>query len=147
MSAFLFDTTVFLYAVGSDHPYREPCRHVVALATDGALEGHASVELVHEFAHVRLRRTGDHELALADARDVAALCRLHDFERRDLDLALELGGRHRLRDFRDAVFAATAFNRGMATILSADRDFETIDGLRRIDPADRGGVDALREAP
>ena len=75
------------------------------------------------------------------------MCHLHDLERRDLDLALELGARHRLDDLRDAVLAATAFNRGMATILSADRDCETLDGFVRIYPADRDGVDALREPP
>ncbi|MGH3613696.1 MAG: hypothetical protein ACRDRK_14115 [Pseudonocardia sp.] len=57
MTRFLFDTTVFLYARGREHQYRESCRTLVRLSEDGALAGEASVELVQEFAHV-LRRRG-----------------------------------------------------------------------------------------
>lgn len=127
---------MFVYAVGREHPYREPCRRLVQLIERGKLEGDASVELVHEFAHVRLRRTAERERSAREARAVAALCRLHDLERRDLDLGLELVERHAALDVRDALHAATAFNRGISLILSADRDFDTIAELTRVDPAD-----------
>lgn len=143
MRRFLFDTTVFLYAVGTEHPYRDPCRRIVALTSEGLLAGDASVELVHEFAHVRLRRTGAPAAALEDARAVADLCRLHDFERRDLELAMELVVRHGLADVRDGVFAATALNRGIDAIVSVDRDFDAVDGLDRIDPSDAERVERL----
>lgn len=143
MRPFLFDTTVFLYAVGSDHSYRAPCRQILARVEEGALVGDASLELVHEFAHVRLRRTKDRRAALREASAVASLCRLHDFERRDLDLALQLVERDELRDVRDGVFAATALNRGIDAILSADRDFDGIEGLERIDPVDSEALEGL----
>ena len=58
MRRFLFDTSVFLYALGGEHHYREPCRAILREMREGLLTGEASVELVHEFAYVRCRRTG-----------------------------------------------------------------------------------------
>lgn len=143
MRAFLYDTAVFLYALGREHAYRDPCRRIVKLATSCALTGDASVGLIHEFVQVRLRRTGDHVTAVGDGRAVAELCRLHAVERRDLALALELVERHQLGGVRDGIFAATASNRGIDAILSPDRAFDAIDGLERIDPADEQAVERL----
>jgi predicted nucleic acid-binding protein len=46
-------------------------------------------------------------------------------------------------DVADAVSAATALNRGIGAILSADRDFDAVPELERIDPADARAVEAL----
>lgn len=143
MRPFVFDTAVFLYAVGSEHPYREPCREILRLVEQGVLAGDASVELIQEFAHVRLRRTGDLAGSLRDAQSVRRVCRLHDLQQRDLDLALDLWSRYAMNDLRDAVFAATALNRGIDAILSPDRDFDVVQEIERIDPADRPAVAAL----
>ncbi|MGH3935004.1 MAG: type II toxin-antitoxin system VapC family toxin [Pseudonocardiaceae bacterium] len=133
---FLYDTSVFVYARGTEHEYREPCRAVVRLAGQGVLAGEASVELVQEYAHI-LRRCG---LGGADvreqARDVAALCLLHDFAEEDLRLAVNLVATHQKLRVRDAVHAATALRRGISVILSADHDFDGISGLERLDPHD-----------
>lgn len=109
---------------------------MVWLAGQGVLAGEASVELVQEYAHL-LRRRG---LGGADvreqARDVAALCRLHDFAEEDLRLAVNLVATHQKLRVRDAVHAATALRRGISIILSADQDFDDIAGLERLDPHD-----------
>jgi len=143
MRRFLVDANVFLYAVGAEHPYREPCREAVDRMRRRLLAPDASVEMVQEFAHVRMRRTRRRGAALREARAVAALCRLHDFRGRDLDLALRLAGRHEAIDLRDAVYAGTALANGIDAILSADRDFDPVEGLDRIDPADEAAVAAL----
>lgn len=140
---FLYDTAIFVYAVGAEHPYRESCREIVARSARGELSGEASVELVQEFAHVRLRRTGDRADALRLAGEVAQLCRLHAFEPGDLPLTLTLLDRHEALGVRDAVFAATALNRSVPAILSPDRAFDGIRGLRRVDPTDARAVAKL----
>lgn len=128
------DTSVLAYAAGGEHPLREPCRRIVAAAAAGAFELHASVEMVQEFVFHRLRRVPRAD-AVAQARQAGALCVLHPFDADVLDHALglvsasDLGG-------RDAVHAATALDRGFAEIVSADRDFDAVPGLRRIEPAD-----------
>lgn len=142
MRRFLYATNVFVYAVGQDHPYRAPCRKVVELARARRLQGEASVEMVQEFAHVRARRIS-REQAAEDARSVVGLCRLHPLGERELDVALRMFERQPSLSMRDAIHWATATLHGIDAILSVDRDFDTVDGLERIDPSDTAAVDAL----
>jgi predicted nucleic acid-binding protein len=89
-----------------------------------------------EYAHI-LRRRGLSGADVRDqARDVAALCLLHDVTEEDLRLAMNLGATHPVLRVRDAVHVATALRRGISVILSADRDFDGIPGLERLDPHD-----------
>ena len=60
----VLDTTVLVYATGSDHPLREPCRRLVDAVANGVLTARTTVELIQELMHVRARRVGDrHEPA------------------------------------------------------------------------------------
>ena len=131
---FLYDTGVFLYATGTEHAYRAPCREIVRLAADGALFGEASVELVQEYVHVRARRSGEHGNAVRGGRYVSQLCRLHALEPDDMSLGLSLLERSPRLQMRDALHAATALNRDIQLILSPDRAFDQVPGLERVDP-------------
>ncbi len=144
MRRFLFDTGVFIYALGREHPYREPCRAILREFGSGRIAGEASIELVHEFAYVRSRRGVARAAAAESAGDVAAMCPLHPVESSDIERALALWCEHRQLAMRDAIFAAQALNRDIDAILSPDRDFDGIPGLQRIDPADADAVAALR---
>jgi uncharacterized protein len=141
---FLFDTSVFIYALGGEHPYRDPCRAIMGMGVEGRLAGEASIELLHEFVHVRARRGATRARAVADARNIAATSRLHAVERADIERALELWTEHERLDIRDAIFAAQALNRGIDAILSPDRGFDGIPALARVDPADSEAVAGLR---
>lgn len=136
MRRFLYDTSVFVYALGAEHPYREPCRDIVHRAAIGELQGEASADLLQEFAHQRERRTGDRATAAKMARDIAKLAWWHPLEPDDVQRGIDLFERHAQLDARDAVFAALAINRGIDAILSTDRAFDEVDSLERIDPAD-----------
>jgi predicted nucleic acid-binding protein len=130
----MLDTAVLAYAVGGEHPEQAACRALLEAATRGEVELHVSAEAVQEFLFHRLRRTSRTE-AVAQARDVLALCVVHPFDEavaRELLAVVEassLGG-------RDAVHAATAVLAGFAAIVSPDRDFDSAPGLRRLEPRD-----------
>lgn len=130
----LLDTAVFVYAVGTDHEYREPCRAIVEALAEQSVEGEISVEAVQEFLHQRVRRTGRRAEAVRLARHVASLCTVHDVTAADLHTALDLFQAHPQLHARDAVHAATALNRGIGAILTPDDAFDDIEGLTRIDP-------------
>jgi len=51
--------------------------------------------------------------------------------------------RHPELPSRDALHAATALQRGMEVVVSADADFDMVLGLRRVDPLDRTAVATL----
>jgi predicted nucleic acid-binding protein len=143
VTRFFVDSNVFLYALGAEHRYREPCRRLIEHADSGRLRPEASVELVQEVLWVRARRLGDRRQALQDSRDVAELCVLHPLEAHDLEAAMALYQDHATITPRDAVHAATAIGRGVGRIVSADRHLDDIPGLRRIDPVDIATVDGL----
>lgn len=107
------------------------------------MEGEVSVDLVQEFIYVRLKRKHDLAETIRIARGIINACTVHAFELHDLSLALQLFAAYARLDFRDAIFAATAINRGIDTIISTDRDFDGISRLRRIDPKDESAVAAL----
>jgi uncharacterized protein len=142
---FLFDTTVFVYARGRPHAYREPCAAIIKDQIAGRLAGEAAAELIREYAHQRYRQTGDRWDAVQMARDIAAICRLHAADATDMLRALELYERHPRMHTTDAVFAAVALNRGIDAVLTSDRGFDGISGLERIDPLDVEAVAALGE--
>jgi predicted nucleic acid-binding protein len=136
VSRFLFDTAVFVYARGTEHPYRAPCRALVEAARTGRIAGEGSVELVQEYAHILLRRGLARSAVRNESRDVATLFLKHDFEAADLDLALRLIAKHPPLSMRDAVHAATALRRKIPLIVSPDQGFDAVAGLERLDPGD-----------
>ena len=63
----VLDTTVLVYAKGTDHPLREPCRDLIAAIAEERLHATTTTEAIQEFVHVRARRR--------DRGDAAALGR------------------------------------------------------------------------
>lgn len=144
MRRFLFDTGVFVYALGDEHHYREPCRAILRDVQSRRLMAEASVELIHEFTYVRLRRVGSRADVAHSARAIVRSMSLHTVEPSDMERALDLWSAHERLDVRDAIFAAQALNRGIDAILSPDGDFDGIPRLQRIDPVDIDAVATLR---
>ena len=143
MRRFLFDTNVWVYALGDPHPYRDSCRRIVADQGDGRLAGEVTSVVVAELVHQRLRQTGDRREAAQRGRELALACRVHAPGEADASLALELFERVAGLDSFDALLAATALNRGIDAILSADRAFDHVDDLERVDPLDSATGDRL----
>ncbi|SDI89243.1 hypothetical protein SAMN05444157_0673 [Frankineae bacterium MT45] len=136
----LVDTAVLAYAIGGAHELKAPCAAIIAAAGNGEIELHASVEMMQELLFHRLRR-GSRTGAVAQARDAGGLCRLHDFDQAVLAAALGLVERVEGIGGRDAVHAATALVHGISTIISPDRAFDVVPGLRRVSP--EAGVKAI----
>lgn len=142
----LLDTTVLVYAVGGEHPYRDPSRELVEAIESGAVRATTTVEVIQEFAHVRARRRGR-----ADARRVAAayselLAPLRTTTEAHLRAGLELWGHHNKLGAFDAVLAAVARDVGAASLVSSDRAFALVDGVTHVRP-DRAGISGLLGTP
>ncbi|MFT4228791.1 MAG: type II toxin-antitoxin system VapC family toxin [Microbacterium sp.] len=131
--AVLIDAAVPLHAVGEPGPRHTASQRLLARLASGKGRAYASTEMIQEFGHHRLRRTGDRVRATREARYLSSLVVLLDFDREVLDLSLELIERTGIRG-RDAVHAATALAYGIGKIASPDPAFDGIPGLTRIDP-------------
>lgn len=130
----LLDTTILVYAVGAQHPLRQPCRSLLEGIRDGAVRATTTVEVVQEFAHVRSRRRPRPD-ASERARDYArGLSPLVRPEEADLFAGLDLWEASMDLGPFGAVLAATALRRGWA-LASADRSFGQVQGLLHLDPA------------
>lgn len=143
MRRFLYDTSIFVYALGGEHTYREPCREIVRMAAVGDLQGEASGDLLQELVHQRVHRTGDRHGAAEAARNVTKLAWWHPVEPNDVQRGIDLFEAHDNLDARDAIFAALAINRGIDAILTTDRAFDEIGDLERIDPTDERALATL----
>ncbi|MBA2389056.1 MAG: type II toxin-antitoxin system VapC family toxin [Geodermatophilaceae bacterium] len=143
MTRVLLDANVFLHAIGSDAVLRPACRRVLSMVEAGELVGEASALIVDEIVHVRNRRLGDRQQAVADGTAAAALCLLHPVAQEDVEAAMGLFVEAPRLQMRDAIHAAVARRYGLSVVLSRDRGFDGIPGLRRVDPADVEAIAAL----
>lgn len=144
MSRAFLDTNVFVYALGRAHPYRAPCRAIIDHLRSGRLVGETSVQVIAEFTYVRGRRGNGYAEAADRATEIAGMVSsVHPVREPDLRRALQTLRAHPTAEPSDALHAAVAFNRGIETILTADRGFDLIDGLVRIDPLDHAAVESL----
>jgi predicted nucleic acid-binding protein len=129
----VLDTTVLAYAVGGDHPLREPCRRLLMAHGDGRVEATTTVEVIQAFVHIRARRTGRSE-AVRVARQFRAAFSLLVATPDDLERGLGLFERSPALGAFDAVLAAIAMDRGAEALVSADRAFASVPGLHWVDP-------------
>jgi len=129
----VLDTTVLAYAVGSEHPLREPCRRLLTWHGEGRIEATTTVDVIQEFAHVRARRRSRTD-AVAVARNYAAAFSLIVTTPDDLVHGLALFERHPALGAFDAVLAAVAIERDAEALVSADQAFASVRQLHWIDP-------------
>lgn len=128
------DTAVLMYAAGTEHPLRDPCRDVLRRISDGELDAAISAEVVQEILH-RFTRIGRPEAGTQLARAALDLFApvlpiTHATMRRVPDL-LE---RHPALAARDLVHVATCLEEGITDVISPDRGLDIVPGIRRLDP-------------
>lgn len=138
----VLDTTVLVYAKGTEHPFRKPCRDLIEAISGGAIQATTSVEAIQEFVHVRARRR-DREEAAGLGRDYAELLSpLLTVDRDSLREGLTLFERAKSLGAFDAVLAAAAISIGTEALVSADSGFAEVPNLRHVSP-DVAGVATL----
>lgn len=128
------DAAVVMYAAGGDHAYRDVCRWILEEVGAGRLEAVTSVEVVQEIGHrfVSIKQPDRaRELTVATLDLFAPVLPItHAVMRR----VPELMTRYPSLDSRDLVHVATCVHEGIAGILSADRAYDHVAEVKRIDP-------------
>ncbi len=136
-AAFFIDTNVPIYGGGRDHALREPCLRVLELVARRRPHFVTSTEVLQEILHhylaVRSWRSGRSVFeAFANLMAGSTEPILPGDVRRAADLAgtfPELGG-------RDLLHAAVMQRLGLTRIISADRGFDRLPRIERLDPAE-----------
>ncbi len=135
-SPYFLDTCLLIYAVGRDHPYREPCVRMLEAVAEGALEAVTDVEVIQEIVHrfQGLRRQAD---GIKWARDfVETVGEVLPVTLQEALRSLALLQAHPALSPRDAIHVAVMEAAGLTHIITADRHFEGLPGLTRVDPMD-----------
>lgn len=138
MSVFI-DTNVIVYA-NLPSEFREPCLEILEAVARSSIDGRTSTAVVEEIWHLELSGRAGKLDGLAQ-RTYALFTPLLPVDDEIVARALTLDA-PRL-GANDRIHLATALANGIATILSADADFDGAPGLRRIDPLDRPALARL----
>ncbi len=130
----LLDANVLMYAAGREHPHKEPSVTLLERIARGAVESAIDAEILQEILHRyrSLGRTRDgfrlYDLTRTVVRTVLPVTDAV------MDEARSLLESHPRLAARDAVHAAACLVFNADAFCSYDRDFDRIEGLRRVTP-------------
>ena len=129
----VLDTSVLAYAVGAEHPLRDPSRRLVEAIGAGHLDARTTPEAIQEFAHVHARGRPRSAAAAHARRYADLLAPLLTTTQDELANGLRLYERHARLGAFDALLAATAMSTGAEAFVSGDRAFADVRGLRFVE--------------
>lgn len=134
--AVFLDANIVMYAIGTAHPLREPCRRALELAVAQRAPLVTDSEVLQEILHryFSIRRP---DVAKVAYRSIIRLCIeilsvTESHTSRALALLLERPG----VSPRDAIHVATMESAGIRRILSTDTHFDTLSEVERIKPGE-----------
>ena len=127
----LIDTNIILYSLCKEHPLKEPCRCIVGKIASGEIAANIDVELLQEVLYVYTHRN-------ERAKGIAACRYLLDIfpnpfpvSKNEISLAISFMDKYPSLVSRDAIHAAVIVNNKLKGIISEDRDFDIIKGIKR----------------
>ena len=138
MTRAFVDANVPLYAAGRDSARREPCRRVLRGVALGEVDGWTNVQVLQEVLHrcLQAARAGQPE-AIGAYDDFLAMFpgRVIPIDLGDLARARELTRDHPGLPSADLVHLSTMERHEITAIITADKHFDRIEGIERLDPA------------
>ena len=130
----VLDTSVLVYAVGAEHPLRDPSRRLVEAIAAGRVDATTTIEVIQEFVHVRARRQGRADAAKAGRNFADLLAPLLVMPESSVEVGLRIFERSKELGVFDAFLAATALASGADALVSADRAFSSVTRLAHVVP-------------
>ena len=130
------DANIFMYRAGADPAWKKPCERALRRAVESGVRLVTNAEVLQEILHryfsqrrPAMARTV-HRAALRVCAEVIPVTA--DHTTRALEILIE----HPQLSGPDAIHVATMEERDIRNILSADRDFDSVSAVERIDPRD-----------
>lgn len=128
------DANVFMYLAGRDATDRESCRRALRVAIERGAILTTSAEVLQEFLHYYGAR-GRLESARTVYEAATDICdEILPVTERQTARALEVLVEHPGLPARDALHVATMETHGIERLLSADREFDRIETVERVNP-------------
>ncbi len=136
MKPVFLDADVPMYASGAAHPLKDPCARIIALAARRPDAFLTDAEVLQEIVHRYLtRRRWPEGRALLDRFALIMEGRVEPVYATDVLEAAALADDLPGLGSRDLLHAAVMRRSGIHRVVTADRGFDRIAGIERIDPA------------
>ncbi len=134
--ASFIDANVPIYAAGRAHPLKEPCVRVLLLAAEHPASFVTDAEVLQELLHryLALGLWPQGKEAFQRFCDIMQE-RIEAVQGADVQGASGLADAHQELGGRDLLHAAVMHRLGVRRIISADRGFDRLPGVERLDPA------------
>ena len=130
----LVDANIVIYSLGRECRYREPCRAIIDQMVVRPYDYSIDAETLQELLYVFWKR-GAIDTGAEVVRQLLDLVpEVIPVRGPEIAAAARLLERPSRLSVRDAIHAAVVFEHGLDGILSADRAFDSVSGLRRFDP-------------
>ena len=127
----LVDTNVVIYAAGKAHPLQDEARRVLDRIADGALPSNIDTEALQEILHVYDARK-ERGKGFATLDDLLVLFpNPIAITREEIEAARDLMRSHPFLGARDAIHGAVVRTHDLEGIVSADKVFDRIRGVKR----------------
>ena len=137
MKPVFIDTNIPMYAAGTPHPLRDPCQAIIRAVAEGKLEAVTDAEVLQEILY-RYLHLGEREkgLMVFDRFRRIMLGHIFPIDEADVQRAREQAEEYPGLSPRDLIHLAVMLRHGIHEIITADRGFDRVRGIRRIDPAE-----------
>ena len=134
--AVFLDANVPIYASGREHPNKVHCARILMMAAENPLSFVTDAEVLQELVHRYLseRRWALGSEVVKGFAEVM-LDRIEPVYVDDIVKAASLADRYQSVSARDLLHAAVMKRLGVNLIVSADKDFDHLPSITRLDPA------------
>jgi predicted nucleic acid-binding protein len=136
-SPIFVDANVPMYAAGRPHTLKEPCQQILLLISERPRAFFTNSEVLQQLLH-RYRAIRGWDLGRSVLRDFALLMRgrVEPVYAQDVEEAASLADRQPELSSRDLIHLAVMTRVGTQRIVSADRGFDRVPQVERLDPVD-----------
>jgi predicted nucleic acid-binding protein len=129
----LIDTNVIVYTVGSVHPLKQASERILSDVAAGALAANLDAEALQEILHVYSSR-GERKKGFRTIEHLLMLFpNPFPIGREEIERARDLMMEHSFLITRDAIHAAVVQTHDLEGIVTADKVFDRIKGVKRFD--------------
>ena len=130
------DACVPVYATGGEHRYKASCARILVAIAGGEIEAVTDTEVIQELVYrYHAIRRQDAGLRIA-GQFMSLVDQVLPVTRQDADLFLELSHTYPSLPPRDALHVAVMIGAGIERIVTADRHFDKVREVQRVDPLD-----------
>ena len=131
------DTNVPIYAAGRPHPLQAPCRDVLDLVATAPAAFFTDAEVFQELLYrYTAQRDWQQGRPIFDGFLLLMVGRIEPVFIDDVSSAATLTSLNPRLSARDLIHLALMQRVGATRIITADRDFDSVAGIQRLDPVD-----------